>query len=312
MALGLLGIGLWGCSPPPTQVLQGYVEGEYVYLSAPVSGTLLTLAVERGTEVLAGQPTFGLDPEPEATAVREAEHRVAQAEARWLDLTKGMRPSEMAVLEAHLASARADAELAQRELDRFTQLKQERVISPEEMDRVRVRRDRAVASVAGLEADLETARLGARSDQVAAARSELEALNAALARVRWAVEQKRQVAPTNGVVDDTLYRVGEWVAAGRPVVSLLPPGNVKVRFFVPEPQLGQVQVGQGVVVTVAGRRAPIKARVSFIAAEPEYTPPVIYSRENRSRLVYMVEARVSAGDSVGLHPGQPVEVQLEP
>jgi len=113
-------------------------------------------------------------------------------------------------------------------------------------------------------------------------------------------------------VDDTLYQVGEWVAAGRPVISLLPPDNIKVRFFVPEPRLAELQTGAAVEVTLDGAPAPLEARVSYIATEPEYTPPVIYSRENRARLVYMVEARFAPDASAALHPGQPVEVLLKP
>ena len=113
-------LGLVGCGPKPAGLFQGYIEGEYVYVTAPVSGTLEELAVSRGDQTQAGQLLFRLDPEPEAAALQEAEQRVAQAEARLTNLTKGLRPSEIAALEAQLTRAKADAEFAQSEVDRFT------------------------------------------------------------------------------------------------------------------------------------------------------------------------------------------------
>jgi HlyD family secretion protein len=112
-------------------------------------------------------------------------------------------------------------------------------------------------------------------------------------------------------VSDTLFARGEWVPAGAPVVTLLPPGNVKVRFYVPEAQLGSVRVGQKVSVACDGCPRAVEAAIAFIAPQPEYTPPVIYSRENRARLVFMVEARPSPADAAALHPGQPVDVRLQ-
>jgi HlyD family secretion protein len=293
-------------------VFQGYIEGEYVYVAAPVGGQLQELSVSRGESVKAGQPLFQLDPEPEQSDLKQAEQRLAQVTARLANLTKGLRPTELAALEASLASAKADARLAEAELKRFSQLQEERVVSLEEMDRARSRDDAARAAVSRLQADLETARLGAREDEVAAAQAEVEAARAVRDQARWVVDQKRQSAPGKGVVDDTLYRVGEWVAAGRPVVSLLPPENVKVRFFVPEPELAPVQVGAPVSISFDGATGPVHATISYISTQAEFTPPVIYSRENRAKLVFMVEAKFAPGTVGVLHPGQPVDVRKGP
>jgi HlyD family secretion protein len=303
---------LFGCSPKHTGVWQGYLEGEYVYVAAPVGGALQELTISRGDEVQAGQRLFQLDPEPETAAQREAEQRVAQAAARLANLSKGLRPSEIAALEARLTSAKSDAEFAESEVKRFTQLKEERVISPDEMERAQTRWDAARATAASLEADLETARLGAREDEIAAATSEVEAAKAGLARAEWAVAQKQQFALTNGMVEDTLFRVGEWVAPGKPVVSLLPPTNLKVRFFVPETALSSLRQGLKVRVSFDGGPGPVEATINYISAQAEFTPPVIYSRENRAKLVYMVEAVFPPEEAVRLHPGQPVDVRRIP
>jgi HlyD family secretion protein len=165
--------------------------------------------------------------------------------------------------------------------------------------------------VAQITADLQTGRLGARTDQIAAAEANVRALEAALARAEWDLAQKRQNAPQAGLVVDTLYRPGEWVAAGRPVIALLPPQNIKVRAFVPQTEIGGIKVGQGVRVFVDGVAGPLPGKVSYLSPRAEYTPPVIYSRECRANLVFMIEAVFHPKVAVKLHPGQPVEVQFE-
>ena len=123
--------------------------------------------------------------------------------------------------------------------------------------------------------------------------------------------QKSLRAPQDGYVTDTLYVQGEWVPAGSPVVTLLPPANTKVRFFVPERILGSIRLGQQVSVLCDGCGEPVPAPVTYVAPQAEYTPPVIYSRENRAKLVFMVEARPAPAHAAKLHPGQPVEVRLQ-
>jgi HlyD family secretion protein len=132
-----------------------------------------------------------------------------------------------------------------------------------------------------------------------------------LTQAEWNYDQKRQSAPQAGFVYDTLYRQGEWVAAGKPVVVLLPPQNIKVRAFVPETRIGAIHYGDTVRVTVDGVRDPFIGKVSYISPHAEYTPPVIYSRESREKLVFMVESVFDPAVSAKLHPGQPVDVQFE-
>src|SRR5208337_3959511 len=158
--------------------------------------------------------------------------------------------------------------------------------------------------------DLETARLGARDDVVAALEANLRALEAAQARSQWELGQKRQSAPQAGVVFDTLYRPGEWVEAGRPVVALLPPQNIKVRAFVSETQVGALHQGDPLTVHVDGATNAFNGTISFISPQAEYTPPVIYSNESRGKLVFMIEAVFDPKSSARLHPGQPVDVQF--
>ncbi len=310
ITLLLTGWLLAGCSPGPTGVFQGYVEGEYVYVAAPLGGQLTNLAVSRGLEVRTGQVLFQLEGEAEAAAEREAAQRLAQARARLENLRKGKRPSEIASLEAQLKRAEANLRLSALELERRLKLRESQVIAAEELDAARTRRDADQEQVKALNSDLETARLGAREDEVKAAEADEQASSAALTRARWALSQKCQSAPTNAWVHDTLYRPGEYVAAGYPVVSLLPPANLKARFFVPQGEVSHCQPGTRVMVRFDGAAQPVPAAVDYISTQAEFTPPVIYSKENRSKLVFMVEARFAAAVARGLRPGQPVDVRV--
>ena len=132
-----------------------------------------------------------------------------------------------------------------------------------------------------------------------------------LTQAQWNFDQKKQAAPQTGFVYDTLFRQGEWVAAGKPVVALLPPQNIKVRAFVPEARVGSIHYGDTVRVTVDGVSAPFVGKVSYISPHAEYTPPVIYSKESRDKLVFMIEAVFDPAVSANLHPGQPVDAEFE-
>ena len=162
-----------------------------------------------------------------------------------------------------------------------------------------------------LTADLSTGKLGGREDAVRAADSAVAAAQSGLEHARWSLDQKQQSAPTQAAVHDTLYREGEYVAPGNPVVVLLPPANLKVRFFVPQARLSTLHPGDAVTVQPDGAPKAFPATINFISDQLEYTPPVIYSRETRADLVCMVEATFAAADAAELRPGQPVDVELK-
>jgi len=304
---------LAGCGAHPTHTVQGYVEGEYVYVSSPLAGTLQTLLVRRGATVQAGEPLFTLDSTPEKAGRDQAAGQLAQARANLEDLKKGKRPAEIASLQAQIKEAQAALSLAGADLARQEKLANvPGGAAAQDLDHARSTRDQDAERVAELESDLQTAQLGSREDQITAADASVRALQAALAKADWDLTQKNQGAPKAGLVFDTLYRAGEWVAAGKPVVSLLPPENVKVRAFVPEGRVGAIQPGDAVRVMVDGVSQPFQGKVSFISPQSEYTPPVIYSEESRGKLVFMVEAVFDGATARNLHPGQPVDVDFAP
>ena len=300
-----------GCERPPSDRVQGYVEGEFVYVASPYAGALTSLSVRRGRQVSVGDPLFALEQISEKAARDEAEKKLSQALANFEDAKKGKRPSEIESLRAQLKYAQAALRFSMQEVERQEGLKSMPGAAVEmEIDRARATRDQNRQRVAQLEADLHTALLGARADQVAAAEAEVRAREAALAKAEWALAQKRQAAPKAGLVFDTLYREGEWVEAGRPVIVLLPPDHIKVRAFVPETKVGAIKLGDVVQITVDGVQGAIQGKVSYISPRAEYTPPVIYSRESRKKLVFLVEALFEQDAARNLHPGQPVDVQF--
>jgi HlyD family secretion protein len=301
-----------GCTRIESNRVQGYVEGEYVYVAAPNAGALKSVQVSRGTCVQAGDPLFTLDDEPERAARDEATRKIAQAQANLEDLRKGRRPTEIESLEAQLKQAQAALKFSEAQLRRQEGLSGSLATSPEDLNRARATRDQDRERIAQLEADLQTARLPARSDQIRAAEANVRALESSLAKAEWDLAQKSQSAPRTGLVFDTLYYQGEWVAAGKPVVALLPPENVKVRAYVPEARVGTIQVGDPARVFIDGVAEPAVGKVSFISPRAEFTPPVIYSRESRDKLVFLVEVRFDPKTAAGLHPGQPVDVEFGP
>lgn len=307
----LVMLGLAACTRPVHHGYQGYLEGEFVYVAAPLAGRLDTLSVTRGARITAGAPLFTLEQANEIAAQRQAGEQLRAAESRLADLQKGSRPSELAAIEARLDQARAAAELSKLELARQDALFKTNVISASDIDRARLTHERNLRAIAEATAQLTTAGLGGRTDAIVAATAEVRAASAAKERADWNVAQKTQAAPRAALVYDTLYREGEFVAAGNPIVSLLPPENIKIRFFVPEADFAQLKAGATVRVALDGRPNPLEARISYLSPQPEFTPPILYNRENRAKLVFMVEALFhDATVAADLHPGQPVDVTV--
>ncbi len=310
LSLGVLvAASLSACSQPTAPSWSGYVEGEYVYVAAPLAGELTTLAVRRGQDVVAGAALFALEAESERAAREQAAARLEAARATAANTDKGKRADEIAVTRAQLAQARAQAALAAAELVRQQQLVAQGFVSAAQLDDARTAAQQAQARVQELTAALRVAQLPARLDERKAADAAAQAARYELEQSQWRVQQKQHRAPADARVADTFYRVGEWVGAGQPVVSLLPPGATKARFFVPESELGAIEVGQRVEIHCDGCGAPIAAHIDFISTQVEYTPPVIYSNTQRARLVFLVEARPDAKDGLRLKPGQPVDVR---
>ena len=302
-------VAFGGCYRSGKAPWQGYIEGEFVYVSSPLAGRLEKLNVTKGSRVERGAPLFELERAAEIASHLQASQQLEAAKAQLEDLKKGSRPEEIAALAARLGQSRATAELSRLEFVRQESLFKSSAISASDFDRARLSHEANVRAVEEDVARLSTAQLGGRADAIVASEASVRAAADAEAHAQWSVDQKLQASPVSALVFDTLYREGEFVAAGSPVVALLPPANIKARFFVPESDIARVKAGNPVRVTVPGLAAPLDGTVSYLSPQPEFTPPVLYNQDNRSKLVFMVEAVFPAAAAADLHPGQPVDVE---
>jgi HlyD family secretion protein len=298
------------CSNPTPPGYQGYVEGEFVNVASPIAGRLDELSVKRGDAIVVNARLYALEAVSEAAAQRQAQEQVKAAEATLADLRAGRRVPEQNVTRAQLAQAEVELARAATNLARDEAQFKIGGIARAQLDDTRSAHASAQARVAQLRSELTVAQLPSRTEQIQAQSAQVAAARAALEQATWRLDQKAVKATRAGRVYDTLYREGEWVAAGAPVVRMLPPANVKVRFFVPQTVVGSLATGRALSIQCDGCGADIAAAITYISNEAEFTPPIIYSNETRSKLVFMVEARPSADAAAKLHPGQPVSVTL--
>lgn len=306
-ALVLLG----GCGDKPSGRLLGYVEGDYIYAAAESSGRIVQLAVQRGDHVEAGAPLFTLDLSREQAVLAQAQADLAEAKAKLADLTKGDRPQEVAVMQAQLDAARASLKLSEPRVQRRRELVKSNIVGVEQVDEAEAAILEDRGKIAEMEARLKVAQLPGRDDAIAAAGMAVEAQEQAVKAAQWDVDHRQVLAPAAGRIEDVYYRVGEMPNAGQAVIQLLPPENLKLRIYVGEPDLGGYKIGDRLQVYCDGCAAGLTARVSFISHDAEFTPPVIYSRDSRAKLVYLIELQPD-DPAQPWHPGQPIEAERLP
>ncbi|WP_296816364.1 HlyD family efflux transporter periplasmic adaptor subunit [Brevundimonas sp.] len=292
---------------PANRTLTGYVEGDRVYLSAPVSGAVTALYVREGQDVRAGGRTFLIDPSVQAAQAQSAEAAVGAAEARADDLRQGQRPQELDVFDAELAAAEAAERQAEADYARIEPLVRQGIYAPARLDQVRAARDAARAQTAAVRRRREVATLGARRDAVRQAEQQAAQAQGGLREVQARLDQLSPAAPTDAHVEEVFFEPGEWAPANQPVMALLPDDRVRLVFFVPEAELARYRPGGTVRFTCDGCGEPMSAVIRWISPRPEFTPPVLYARGSRDRLVYRIEATPEVGRR--LNPGLPVDVE---
>jgi len=297
------------CAPSP-EVFVGYVEGEYVAVAPIDVARIEAVNVRRGDALKPGDPVASLEREDARIALRNAEAALAQASADLANIQYGRRPEEIAALEATLKAAQATADDAQRTYQRRQNLAERGFASQADFDAAKTALDVGAARVRELAANLAVAKLPARAEEIAAAQARVAQAQAARDNAQWRLEQRALVAPSAGYVSDIVRRVGDVAGPQAPVVSFLPDGAVKLKIYVPEPRLAGLKLGAQVAVRCDGCEANLFAEVTYIAREPEFTPPVIYSLQSRQTLVYLIEARAGPEHPLKLQPGQIVDVSL--
>lgn len=300
---------LFASCGPAAPLAVGYVEGDYVLLAPIEVAQLRSVAVRRGERVEAGKPVATLEKTDAEIAVSQAEAALSQAEAQLADLKIGKRPEEIAVLEATLRSAEAQAGEAKRVLARVEDLFKRGIATQAQLDEAKTQAEVADAAIGQARANLDVAALPARPETIKATENLVKQAQSTLDSARWRLSQRSIMAPAAGRIDDVIRNPGDIAGPSAPIVSMLPDGAVKLRVFITEAQFSQVTVGSVLNVNCDGCPGGLTARVSYVSPEPEFTPPVIYSLETRQKLVYLVEARPE-GDATALQPGQIVDVAL--
>jgi HlyD family secretion protein len=307
------GIGsLWWSQQRSTDppAWQGYAEADYVKVAPVEQGLLTAVSVARGDQIARGAPLFTQDDTAERASRDQAARQLAQAQQQLANLEAGSKPTEVTQAEANLADARSTLARVRADLRRDEALLKSGYATAQIVDQRRADQRSAEAKVQIMEAAVAQARAPmGREREIEAQRAAAAAARAALDMAEWRLAQRTVAAPIGGRVADVLARPGETMAAGAPVVSILPPENIFVRFFVPESALSGLHRGDLVAFSCDGCPPGLVGTISFISPTAEYTPPVIYSESTRAKLVYLIEARPSPNQAALFNPGQPMAVR---
>jgi HlyD family secretion protein len=301
---------LWFHKAPAEASWQGYAEADFVKVGPTQQGLVTAVHVQRGDHVVKGAPLFDQDDAMDRAAVDQAAHLAQQARDQLANLQGPAKPTEIAQAEANLNDAIAARGKVQADLQRNETLLASGSATKQVVDQERADLASAEAKIAAAAAAVKQAQapLG-RADEIVAQASAVEVADAALAQARWRLAQRSVAAPVAGFVADVLARPGETLQAGAPVVSLLPPENIFIRFFVPEPSLAHVHPGDTVALTCDNCPPDVTGAVSFVSPQAEYTPPFIYSESTRAKFVFLAEARPKPDQAALFNPGQPVTVK---
>jgi HlyD family secretion protein len=291
---------LSGSSRPRT--LSGYIEGEELYLASPMAGTVASVSAVEGTRVAAGQHLFTIDPATLSAQGQQAEASVAAAQTQIASAEATARQAD-----ADVTAAAADAQRTRQDLARLLSVKRadSAAVAGKDLDAARAAARDANAKLAGAQKIAD-----ARWAQVEAARAQTVQAQGGRREVQIRVNQLSPPAPANARVEEVFFQPGEWVSANQPVVALLPDNKVKVRFYVPEQQVARYTPGRSVRFTCDGCVRDMQAVIRYVSPRPEFTPPVIFSRDSRDRLVFMVEAYPTR--PANLQPGLPVDIEPLP
>lgn len=307
----ILCVFLFSCSQHSSSHFLGYIEGRYVYLSSPVSGYLTQLGVRKGETVKANTLAFQLDPQPELSQLQAAKAELSAESHQLENLKQGQRETIIRSLEAQVAQAKANLDYSKKMVDRNQRLIKTGAIDQATVDRSRAAYQTDLQKWQELQANVAEAKQGARTQAIFAQESRVNAAAENVHHLQWLVDQKTIRIPENAFVQDVLFRQHELVPAGKPVISLLPPENRILVFFVPESSLSQIKMGQSIYFTCDGCHQNQLATIDYISSQAEFTPPVIYSKDSREKLVYWVEARIDPSNAPQFHPGEPVQVWIK-
>lgn len=296
------------CNGNDHQQFEGYVEGENIYLASPFYGVLQHLYVQRGQLVKKGALLFNLDPNPQQINIAQMQADIEQAKNTLADLQKPRRLPEITAIEAQIEQTNAQIKLAELRVDRFQKLYVRNASDRDTLDAALANLQQQQQLKKQYESNLALAKLSNREDQIKAQVSTINSLNEKLKEAQWELAQKTLYAPADGVIFDTYYNPGEYVIAQQSVLSLLTPENIRIEFFVPLDYLSKLKLGQQITFDCDGCNKNNSAVINYISPDAEFLPPLVYSRDNSSKLVFRIKAQIK--NPLAFKPGQPVTVSL--
>lgn len=299
-----------GCDNKPENIFPGYSYGDFVYLSAPSNAKVENIFVSKGDRVKTGQKLVELESFDAVNTLQRAEEKLRAESALLRNMASGERPEQLNIIRAQIKKARSLESQAQRQVERYRGLYARQAISVAEWENIRDDFVQKHAQVEELAHQLEAHQLPARQDEIEKQQSQVESAKLECDKARRDVEQTTIVSSLNAQVFDILYRAGERSTMGHPIISLLPPDNIKVRFFIPQAILGKIKTGMSVRLSCDGCSAAIPGTINYISPEAEFTPPVIYSTKRREKLIYRVEATPNREHAIQLKVGQPFDVEV--
>jgi HlyD family secretion protein len=295
-----------GCERHRVQ-LHGYAEGKFVMLAPESEGRLSAMKVSEGVHVDAGAFIFQLNDETERAAFDAARASAEAAAARFDDAAAGGRKQEIAAAYEGLKQARASQTLARRDEARMQDLFRTGDVPRSRLDEAVSTLGTATGRVAELRQRLTLVELPAREHQLRALTADAKQAEAQAQVAAENLRRRTVAAPAAGRVERVIRHGGDLAGPSAPAVRFLPDGSVVAVLFVPAPRVAEVPVGAPLAVACDGCPADVKAVITSVASEAEFTPPIIYSDEERARLVFRAEARFTGFVP---QPGTPLRVEV--
>ena len=300
---------LIGCNEQSDSEFTGYSYGDFIYLSHSTAEKIEQVYVKKGDLIKRGQELVKMESFTAENALSLAEKKLQIEHASLKNLQSGERPEELNVVRAQLDRARSAARLAKSQLVKYQPLFASNVITRLEWEKIQDDYEQKNAQVKELIHQIKAKQLPARQEQITSQASLVDFSRLEQDKALWDLQQIVITAPQDAQVYDIIYRAGERPTAGSPIITLLPPDNIKVRFFIPEKQLSNMHVGMKVQILFDECKEPVMGAINYISPQVEYTPPVIYSTERREKLIYMAEAKPVQDQRHFIKLGQPVRIK---
>ncbi|MEI6056838.1 MAG: HlyD family efflux transporter periplasmic adaptor subunit [Lentisphaerota bacterium] len=289
----------------------GYIDADYVYISAPSSDKIKDLYVKKGSLIKAGDKLFELESY-KATAFLGANENLDMALQNYIaDMKKGARPEDIKQWQCGAYAIKEMIILTKLLTEMYSFLSVKNAAADQYFWYARQLQYSFIAFSKVIEAHIDYMKLPERPDKIAAFEMADNAIKSMIPYNKYQLQETTQLSPCNALVFDIFYRKGELVQAGKPVIMLLPDDNLKVVFYVNASNIKKIKLGENVKVYFSEESKEfIPAQINYISPNVQYTDPLIYSLKHNDKLIYMVEAKFAPEDKLSLHPGEVVSVEF--